>query len=401
MRFRLKLLFLLLVPVGFLQAADTSVSHLELTDNGRLEVAFSEVEATLSKSEVIETESRDPDDPPLKTPGRLLLTSLTLTRPYTADETFAQWREQIKEGSMDSVATRDLTLIAFDERGEELSSWDLPSAWPSQRTVSVNEEGSWEEVTIVFDELPLEEGQPALPVVSIQLPAQEQTIEEPPVRVMAEVKSPDSEVEILRIYGEDELLGEVSYPGTRSEVEWNVDGDGEKNLSAMVIDDHDRTVTVTRNFTYFPSPGIRYSTWRQAWFLPEEDGTPAGGEDLGGSANLVEFAFRGHPHSGSISERPRLKTSTAEDAWAEFSYVRRKGGTGSAVDYVRSEIRYIVEETTDLGNDEWTASPVPDGVTRSATVVPNEDGFTETVTISLLGDPPTDTLFKRLRINFD
>ena len=398
MRGRIALTLLSLAFSGVLLTAQESVSHFVLTDDNGFEITFSKARGIVSASEVIEEDLRDPNEPPGKSPGRLMLTSVTLERPYSSDRTLAQWRREIEEGSRDAAAVRDLFLIGFDERGEEIARWDFRSAWPSRLTVAVREENSWEEATIVFDELPLDEGEPALPLVDIQLPAEDQILEESPVRVVAEVNSPESEVEILRIYGEGELLRDVSRPGARNEVEWNLSGDGTKSLSATVVDVHDRTVTVTRNFRYRPSPEIRYTTWRQAWFLPDEDGTPGGDADSDGSANLIEFAFRGHPHRGGTSELPGLEPGTTEGAWAEFSYVRRKEGTGSAVDFVRSDIRYLVEERTDLGSDEWMTSPVPDGITRSATVVPNEDGFTETVTISLLGDPPSDTLFMRLRV---
>jgi phage tail-like protein len=84
----------------------------------------------------------------IKIPGRLVWENVVLTRPAGESNALWVWRALVEEGDL-TGATRDFSIVAFGEQGQELARWDFLSGWPVSLSFGINEAGEAVETLLI------------------------------------------------------------------------------------------------------------------------------------------------------------------------------------------------------------------------------------------------------------
>lgn len=101
---------------------------------GELKGFFAWVEGIGSESEVVEHRIIDPDTEEArveKVPGQLSWSGIALTRGITSNLAAWEWRKEVENGDIEA-AMSDISIVAYDQSGTEITRWDFENAWPSK-----------------------------------------------------------------------------------------------------------------------------------------------------------------------------------------------------------------------------------------------------------------------------
>jgi hypothetical protein len=164
-----------------------------------------------------------------------------------------------------------------------------------------------------------------------------------------------------------------------------VTADGKGTFLVKLAADN-KTVQLT---DYQPFTGTPYEAWALNNFTASENlnallSGPGADPDADGSVNLAEFAFNTNPKAANTQKNFDARLAVGGTVALEFN--RRKGGTGTFLNYEVDGLRLELQETTDLQN--WTT--VSGAVNAQAQA--NSDGVTEKVTLQL-GTSPSARFF--------
>ena len=107
---------------------DASVScrfYVEI--DGFTQAVFTEVSGLQLETELTDHEEGGSNGFVHRLPGRSRVSNLTLKRGMTSTDEFFRWYLQILQGH---ISARNLSVVMYDVRGEELTRWNFQRAYP-------------------------------------------------------------------------------------------------------------------------------------------------------------------------------------------------------------------------------------------------------------------------------
>jgi len=99
--------------------------------DGIVQAGFSEVTVPDSSTDVIEYREGTFPTHTRKIPGLTKYSNIVLKWGTTDSKALHDWYQQIVDGKI-SEARKNISVIAFDERGEEAARWNFVEAWPTK-----------------------------------------------------------------------------------------------------------------------------------------------------------------------------------------------------------------------------------------------------------------------------
>ncbi|MCR8633770.1 MULTISPECIES: phage tail protein [Paenibacillus] len=116
---------------------------------GIQQAGFSEVSGFDASLAIIEYREGNETITPRKLPGLAKYGNITLKWGVTDSMDMYNWMQESIEGK---IARKTVTIIAIDEEGADVATWQVIEAWPSKYTAP-NFNGTGSEVAIEFLEL--------------------------------------------------------------------------------------------------------------------------------------------------------------------------------------------------------------------------------------------------------
>lgn len=98
---------------------------------GLQQAGFSEVAGFDASIDVIEYREGDMTTTPRKLPGLTKYSNITLKWGVTDSIEMYEWLQECVEGT---ITRKTVTIIAIDEEGEDVATWQVMEAWPVKYT---------------------------------------------------------------------------------------------------------------------------------------------------------------------------------------------------------------------------------------------------------------------------
>lgn len=98
---------------------------------GLQQAGFSEVSGFDASIDVIEYREGDMTTTPRKLPGLTKYSNITLKWGVTDSMEMYEWLQECVEGT---ITRKTVTIIAIDEEGEDVATWQVMEAWPVKYT---------------------------------------------------------------------------------------------------------------------------------------------------------------------------------------------------------------------------------------------------------------------------
>ena len=104
--------------------------NYKMVIDGQEEAGFSEVTAPDISSDPVEyREGNMTGKVPIRQPGILKYSNITLMRGSTESQTFVNWMKVIQEGK---APRKTVVITLLDDEMKEVASWRLEKAWPTK-----------------------------------------------------------------------------------------------------------------------------------------------------------------------------------------------------------------------------------------------------------------------------
>lgn len=104
--------------------------NYKMVIDGQEEAGFSEVTAPDISSDPVEyREGNMTGKVPIRQPGILKYSNVTLMRGSTESQTFVNWMKVIQEGK---APRKTVVITLLDDEMKEVASWRLEKAWPTK-----------------------------------------------------------------------------------------------------------------------------------------------------------------------------------------------------------------------------------------------------------------------------
>lgn len=98
---------------------------------GLQQAGFSEVTGFDASIDIIEYREGDMTTTPRKLPGLTKYSNITLKWGVTDSMEMYEWLQECVEGT---ITRKTVTIIAIDEEGEDVATWQVMEAWPVKYT---------------------------------------------------------------------------------------------------------------------------------------------------------------------------------------------------------------------------------------------------------------------------
>ncbi len=95
--------------------------------NQQKEAVFTEVSGLQFEMDVLEYQEGGLNDVVHRLPGPTKVSNLTLKRGMTRSNEFFKWYAEVARGQ---ITRRNVSVVMYDVKGEELTRWNLENAYP-------------------------------------------------------------------------------------------------------------------------------------------------------------------------------------------------------------------------------------------------------------------------------